>query len=290
MALLQVDGARIAYDEYGRGTKGDPIVLLHACALSRHMWEFQAEALRGAHHVVAPDMRGHGSSDVPSFVTSIERMAADVRALVESLEMGPAILVGHGMGGYVALQYARDYPDDVRALVLTNARTRPDSKEDVAQRYRLACLLREQGPGALADEMLPKLLSKEARGASPEVVADVRRVIETTSAAGIASALSALASPPDWSAILPEISAPTLVVAGGADERAVADARETSEAIPGARLSVVEGSGSLVNLEKPDAFLETIKEFLASLEPAEPAERDAAAETAPIGDPLGATV
>jgi 3-oxoadipate enol-lactonase len=261
-----VDGARIAYDRYGEGAPGPTVVFVHAFALNRMMWEPQLEELRGAFEVLAPDMRGHGSSDVTGETIPIERMADDVRALVASLELAPVALVGLSMGGYVALAYARKYPADLAALVLADTRASADSQEAREGRYAMIEEVTANGPAAIAEQMLPKLLCEKTLAENQPLVASVRRMIETTSAAGIAGALAGMAEREDARSFLPSIAVPTLVIAGSEDTVVPPEeARAIADAIPSARFELIENAAHLSNLEQPNRFNALVREFLSQL-------------------------
>lgn len=266
MAILDIDGARIAYDRHDEGAAGPGVVFIHAFPLNRMMWAPQVEELGGVFDVVAPDMRGQGASDLPDGPVSMERMADDVYTLVTKLEIAPATLVGVSMGGYVALAFARKYPEALRALVLADTRATADTPEAKAARYEMIRDVAANGPAAIAEEMLPKLLSKETVEAKSGLVVEVRRMIETTSPAGIAGALAGMAERRDATDVLSSIAVPTLVIVGSEDVvTPESDARALADAIPGARLEVIEGAAHLSSLERPDEFNELVREFLAAL-------------------------
>lgn len=272
MAILEVDGVRIAYDEYGEKTAGGHVVFIHGFPLNRTMWEPQVDALRGSYHIVTPDMRGHGASEAANGASTMERMADDVRALVEATGSAPAVVVGLSMGGYVALQFARKYPELLRALVLADTRAGADSDETRAGRFDMIQRVASEGPAAVAQAMLPKLLSQRAAAEDAELVVKVRRMIETTSAAGIAAALAGMAERPDSTPLLASIAAPVLVVVGAEDAvTPPEEAERLAGAIPRAQLAVIDGAGHLSNLERPAEFSSALREFLSELSAPEPA-------------------
>ena len=270
MAILEVDGVRIAYDRHDEGAAGPGVVFLHAFPLNRMMWEPQVEDLGGVFDVVVPDMRGQGASDVTEGAISMERMADDVYALVSTLEIAPATIVGLSMGGYVALAFARKYPEALRALVLADTRSAPDSDEARAKRYDMIKGLAESGPASLAEAMIPKLLSEKTIEAKSALVLDVRRMIETTSPSGLAGALAGMAERPDSTDLLGDIAVPTLVLVGAVDAvTPESDARALAEAIPSARLEIIADAGHLSNLEAPAEFNGHLRAFLSALPPVE---------------------
>ncbi|MEZ4553496.1 MAG: alpha/beta hydrolase [Dehalococcoidia bacterium] len=121
------DGVSIRYQEYGSGR---PLVLAHGFSASLDMWWPQIEALSRSHRLIVWDARGHGASSAPRdrSAYSMPGMAADLRCLLERIDaVEDAVIGGMSFGGHIALQYAVDYPQDVRALVLSDSTTRGDA-------------------------------------------------------------------------------------------------------------------------------------------------------------------
>ena len=116
--FADVNGIRLHYLTAG---KGDPVVLLHGFAETRHMWLPLISRLSDSHAVIAPDLRGFGQSSAPSDGYTKAAMAQDIHALVKSLEFGRIRLVGHDIGLMVAYAYAAQYPQEVDRLVLMEA-------------------------------------------------------------------------------------------------------------------------------------------------------------------------
>jgi pimeloyl-ACP methyl ester carboxylesterase len=116
--VTDVNGIKMSYLVAGRG---DPIVLLHGFAETSHMWRPLIEQLAKNHEVIAPDLRGFGSTSTPESGYTKKEMAQDVHALVKSLGYSKIRLVGHDIGLMVAYAYAAQYPDEVERLVLMEA-------------------------------------------------------------------------------------------------------------------------------------------------------------------------
>lgn len=110
------DGAALAFDESGSGTPA--LVFVHGWQGDRTVWRDVIAALGPRAHAIAVDLRGSGASNAAAGPYRLERFAADLRDLVEHLEVDPIVLVGHSMGATVALRFALDAPQTTRGLVL----------------------------------------------------------------------------------------------------------------------------------------------------------------------------
>src|SRR5215467_2170823 len=113
MSFIRVDELQLAYTDAGLGL---PVVLLHGYPFNRSLWTEQIGALSNSYRVITPDLRGLGESDAVPGAATMNRMAQDVAALLDQLEIPRAIVGGLSMGGYVALAFYRQFPSRVRAL------------------------------------------------------------------------------------------------------------------------------------------------------------------------------
>lgn len=111
-------GVALEVEEFG---SGPPVVLLPGGAMTHRVWDHQAAALMWRYRSIAVDHRGSGGSDRPPSGYSVDLLAADVAALLETLELEQAVLVGHGLGSHVALRLTATRPELVRALALAAA-------------------------------------------------------------------------------------------------------------------------------------------------------------------------
>jgi 3-oxoadipate enol-lactonase len=116
--FVQLDGQRIHYLEAGQGI---PLLLLHTGGASAHEFEDVMPLLADRYRVIAWDMPGHGDSDPIWRQRSIERYADDLRAFLDALAIDRAILVGVSIGGYIAMDFARRWPERVERAVLAEA-------------------------------------------------------------------------------------------------------------------------------------------------------------------------
>jgi pimeloyl-ACP methyl ester carboxylesterase len=116
---LDRTGVTLAYEE--AGDADPPLVLLHGIACHRGFWAPQVERLRADHRVVAVDLRGHGGSDAPVQPYTIAALADDVAWMCEQLDVQRPVVIGHSLGGIVALELASTRPDLVAAAVMIDS-------------------------------------------------------------------------------------------------------------------------------------------------------------------------
>ncbi len=256
----------LAYADEG---PGPVVVLLHGFPLSRAMWDEQLAGIGSIYRVIAPDLRGFGESPVPEGVYTMDAMADDVVELLETLEiMGPVVIGGLSMGGYIALSLAVRYPTRVRGLILMDTRAGADTPEAAEGREATArAVLAADSTAALSATMLPRLFSKMSLEQRPERVEPMKAVIERTAPIGVAGALRGMAIRPDRRGDLAKIAVPTLVIVGADDTiTPPAEAQAMAEAIPNARLEVIPDAAHMAPYENHAAANAAILQFLQSLE------------------------
>ena len=265
MHHVVVRDTRLAVHTAGSGL---PLLLLHGFPLDHGMWARQ-EPLADALRLIVPDQRGFGGSTGPGPV-SIEQLADDAVALLDALHViGPAVVCGLSMGGYVAQHVAARHPDRVAALILVDTRLEADTPEVRAGRVDLAAKVGRLGQELVADAMIPRLLagSPEAQAAArrSEIESELRGMIVSQPVATIQAALATLGARPDMTDAMRRLRVPALLVVGAEDELTPPACMEQAEqVIPDARLLIVPRAGHMTPLEAPGVFNSAVLEFLGS--------------------------
>jgi len=262
-AVVTIGGRRSRYLEAGSGW---PVVLLHAFPLNADMWRPQLERVPDGWRYVAPDLGGFGpgagARDEP---VTMADLAADVGALLDVLAIDQAVIGGLSMGGYVTLALFRAARGRFSGIILADTRPQADTEEGRAGRRTMLDVVREGGPAAVIDQMLPKLLGDTSRRERPAVEAEVRRMATANPASGIAGAIHAMMGRPDSTDLLAKMSCPALVLVGEEDTLTPpADAEAMQRLLPRSRLVILPHAGHLSNLETPDAFASALADFTSS--------------------------
>jgi pimeloyl-ACP methyl ester carboxylesterase len=246
---------------------GTPLVLLHAYPLSSAMWLAQREGLAARFRVITPDLRGFGGSPLGTDEPSVDAMADDVAALLDTLGISRAIVGGLSMGGYVTLAFCRRHPDRVLGAILADTKATEDGETARAARIRIAERLEaEESVSVLVDDLLPRLVGPTTMRQRALVYGRVRGLVQSTPPLAAAWAQRAMAARPDSIGALAEFRAPTLVLHGAEDTIITEDdARSMTEALPNAELIMIPGSGHLTAVEQPQLFNDAVTEFGAAL-------------------------
>ena len=253
---------RIAYDVRGAG---HPLLLIHGLGYTRDGWGPARDLLAERFLVISYDNRGLGESDVPPGPYSAAAMAEDAVAVLDTVGVGRAHVVGTSLGGMVAQELVLAHPERVRRLVLVC--TTPGASRSFPLPERTQALLREMPtlpPEVARRRAVENALAPDVVAARPDLVEEVHayRLAHPPDMSGWQAQAAAGNAFDAWERIA-GIATPTLVVHGTQDN--VIDHRSSdvlAERIPGARLEKLDGGGHLFFWEQPEWFAGVVREFL----------------------------
>ena len=263
---VSVNDVDLYYEEAGDGF---PVVLCHGYTGSHYDWALQIPMLARQYRVVAMDHRGHGLSEAPlsSSDYSIPTFSRDVGALLEHLGIEKCYLVGHSMGGFIALQFVVDYPQLVDALILVG--TGPavgDASEQNEVARKLHQIARTDGLDAAFEyEVLHNPFTRQYLDKYPDRREIAKQTLLNTSVEGYVCAWEAIM---EWQGVVErigEIIAPTLILVGEEDSAFLGSSKVMAETILSAQLRVIPGVGHSPQEEAPYTFNRELIGFLAGL-------------------------
>ena len=243
--------------------KGKPLVLIHAFPLSSDMWKAQAGILKNKYTIILPDLPGFGKSQ-PQVKPSIPDMAKQLAQLLDHLQIKePVIVGGLSMGGYVAFEFFRQFPERLKGLLLFATRANPDSPEARENRFRAIEAIEKFGLETFVKKIIKSQLGKTTQEKHPEVMEQAVKIMLSNTPEAAIHALRAMAERRDSSELPPQIKVPVLVLAGEEDTICpAAEMRGMQEKISNSEFHAVSQSGHLINLEKPEVFQSLVDNYL----------------------------
>ena len=256
-------------------SEGPPAVLLHATGFLARLWQPVAEALSDRYHVYAYDARGHGDSDKPESGYGWPAIAADLKGLLDQLDLRAVLAIGHSSGGAGIAHLAAKQPEYVAAAILIEPTVFPPASIGGGEERRETL-----SEGAAKRRMVwpsreELFHTYHGRSAFARWREDVLRLyvehgtfdrddgqVELKCPAEIEAELYRRSLSTETWGLLPDIGCPTLVLRGGDTEPMLARVAEgVAQRIPGARLVTVPGAGHFLPMERPEAVLEEIASF-----------------------------
>lgn len=252
---------RLQYVEQG-DPSGLPMILLHGVSDSWHSFERVLPHLPPAIHAFAVTQRGHGDAERPATGYRTRDFAADVRALVDTLGLGPVVVVGHSMGSTNALRFAIDHPGRIRGLVLAGSFASYRGNPAATQLWesRISRLADPVDPAFVREFQESTLARAVPRAFLDTIVAESLKLPARVWRAAFEGFLE-----DDFDG-LDRIATPTLILWGDRDAICSRDdQRVLLGAIKGARLVVYEGAGHGLHWEEPERFAADLAAFAAAL-------------------------
>jgi pimeloyl-ACP methyl ester carboxylesterase len=258
---LKINDIDMAFDDCGAGPA---LLLVHGFPLNRKMWQSQLLPLAGAgYRVIAPDLRGFGSSDAPPGGYSMDGFADDLIALLDALQIERAAVGGMSMGGYILLDLLERYPGRVSAACFIATKSSADDEEGRARRSALAAQAERLGANPIIKNFAELLFAPETMHSNPSLIAQVTSWMRSTPPCALAGGLLAMRDRKDYTPLLPGFGQPALVIAGSEDLSGSRTAVELFQAgLRSCQSRLISGAGHMVNMEKPGEFNETLLGFL----------------------------
>jgi pimeloyl-ACP methyl ester carboxylesterase len=253
---------------YRAAGHGPPVVLLHGLGSTSLSWIAQLTGLADEYRMIAWDAPGYAESDDPEPGWSVDDYAERLQGFVVELALGHFHLVGHSMGGVVAIAYCRDRLRPVRSLFLSDtygggrSRAEPGEVERVERRLdEFRRLPREAFARRRVDNLLAPAAPPEVRKRAELAMAGLRSPAYEIANGALAAA--------DIRPVLPTLRLPVTVVWGELDRVTPgAEGRCLADAVPEARTATIPAAGHLSNQEQPERYNDLLRSHLRAAQPA----------------------
>lgn len=255
MKSFNYKNTNIFYSEYG---KGNAVLLLHGFLEDATMWANLVPQLEKRYRVITVDLLGHGQSDSYGYIHTMEDQADMLFALMAELRLRKISLIGHSMGGYIALAFAELYPDHLRSLVLLNSSAQPDSNDRKMNRDRAIEVVKKNST-VFVRMATQNLFSSEAHELYTDAISTFTEQALKTPLQGIIASLEGMKIRIDREALLHFSPYAILVIASENDtiiplndiKNQVANTEVTFEVIPGGHVSTIEQPKAIADIIRP---------------------------------------
>jgi len=261
-SYLKIDGKKLHYSDQG---KGNVIVLLHGYLESLEIWSNFATQLSKRFRVICFDIPGHGLSETISSGHSMQQLAVSIYDALMQLEISDCFMVGHSMGGYVTLQFHKQYPNVLSGFCLFHSHPFADSEETKKKRLREIELVKEGKKDLIAKFNIPNAFnSKNLDNLKSNIIDAIDIAIQTPNE-GIIANLHAMMNRSDLSESLEKTDLPFIYIAGKYDNYI-----DYNTVIPKIKLPkkstlvTLENSGHMGFIEEKELAFNILSKFINS--------------------------
>jgi len=253
---------KVVFRDEGHGI---PVVFLHGYLESSELWRSFTNGLAGQGRMISIDLPGHGESGVAGEVHTMEFMADVVKHVLDRLVVEQCILVGHSMGGYVALAFLAKYSERLKALSLFHSHPLADTSETQVNREREIGLVREGKKELIYNVNIPKAFANDNLEKFRDDVDFAREIARRTPGSGIIAVLNGMMQRPDYREILGNCQVPFLWILGKKDNYIDYETVIKKAAMPEkGTLTLLDHSGHMGFFEERDRSLGIILDFIIS--------------------------
>jgi 3-oxoadipate enol-lactonase len=262
VSTIHSNGVDIYYERAGAG---EPLLFVHGFLFSAESFRHQMDALAARYDVVGIDLRGQHRSTVSADQAAYDlwNQAEDVHGVIEGLGIGPCHYVGLSMGGMIGMRLYARHPGDIRSFVFMDTSHEPEPDHAAAMNEAFCQVIEQGGIEELIPATPPIWYSEAFIRDHFDVVEAWQDRWRAADPMGFVRALRAVSSRDDVTDVVRGIAVPTLVIHGREDAPIKLDvAVRLAEAIPGARLEVVEDAGHMSCIDQAEATTALISGFL----------------------------
>ncbi len=262
---VAVDDLSLSYDDVGEGDI--PVIFLHGYPFDKTMWQLQLDFLKSTKRVIACDIRGFGKSTDEESHLSIDMFGQDLIKFMDELGIEKAVICGLSMGGFIALNVLKRFPDRFVALVLCDTQCVADTIAVREDRYNIIEQIKFGGAANFNEGFVESVFHRNSLINKKELVGQLRNIVFSNSKQVIIHGLIALAERSETCTSLHEITVPTMIICGREDVvTPLAQSQFMNTAIEGSILHIIENAGHVSNLEHPHEFNDHLLNFLTTLE------------------------
>jgi pimeloyl-ACP methyl ester carboxylesterase len=213
--LSEVNNFITSYNDVGEGST--PVLFLHGFPFDKSMWKGQLDSLKTSNRLIACDIRGVGKSIDEKTPLSIDLFSEDLIAFMDKLTIKKAVVCGLSMGGFIALNAIKRFPERFEALILCDTQCIADTTEVKENRHKAIEQINLDGTAAFNEKFIKNVFHPDSLANKTELVDNLRSIVFANSKEVITAGLIALAERSETCSSLASIRIPTLIVCGKED-------------------------------------------------------------------------
>jgi len=248
---------------YSDSGTGSPVVFLHGFLENANMWEILTAEISKKHRVITIDLLGHGLTECLGYIHTMEDNADMVYAVLSSIKVRKAVLVGHSMGGYVALAFMELYSDKIKGLVLLNSTSKADNAERKINRDRAIKTVKENYTSFIRLSV-SNLFSEDNHERLATSIEKVKVEALKTPLQGIVASLEGMKIRKDREILLHFATIPTLLVLGEKDQVLNYEDNKSQAEHNNTELLTLP-YGHMSTIESPGKVLKALQQFLKKI-------------------------
>jgi pimeloyl-ACP methyl ester carboxylesterase len=256
---LSLENGSVFYKLKGNGPS---VVFLHGFLEDHSIWDYFVKKLSANYQVLAVDLPGSGKSSVFDTIHTMEFMAETVNLILEKEKITEYILVGHSMGGYVALELAEKYPEKLNGIVLFHSHASADDEQGKINRNRTIEVVKKNHKDFI-NSFIPLLFAEKNLQLYSKEIANLQEIASKTSAEGIIASLGGMRDRKDRTAMLAQLDEPVFFILGKNDSRIQIDKTVAQISIPkNCEALILDGVGHMGFIEAHETTFLALEHFI----------------------------
>ena len=241
--------------------QGHPLLLLHGFCESGEMWHYLADSLSTQYRVICPDLPGFGNSELTHPIQSLEEVAEQLEGWMQAEQIQNPIVMGHSLGGYVALALLERMGNRIKAIGLLHSTAFGDDLDKKEMRNRTLTFLKKHGAAKFVTSFVPQLFPDHRRIELAEAIAQAIEDGKRSSLEGLLAYTVAMRDRKDRLGVLQQFAGPKLLLAGTLDGSVkIESSRAQQEAYT--HYIELEGVGHLGMVEEKEKTLAVVQDFV----------------------------
>ena len=257
-------GTAIRYNDSLEGEK--TILLLHCYLENLDVWEPWSHKLAEHYRVISLDLPGHGISEVRGEIHTMEFLAETAHGLLETLGISQYIVLGHSMGGYVAMEMMKKWPSEIEGALFLHSHPYADTPQRAEDRLREIELMQSGRKEVLIKLNPQRRFAAENCKRLSGVIDELKEMAFLTEDEGIVAILKGMAQRGDYVEMIEKTDIPTLFIYGSGDQMIPQEiCARVAEQFTAAQVTMIESCGHMSFIEQPDKTLDIVNDFCSKL-------------------------